>query len=99
MNTHATSAQKVHRIALPIDNLSYGGGGSLMVERALAHTPGVISAYVNSVTEMAYICYDPTQCRPEQLAEVIERAGFGPQASKPLRKGARRRGDEMLDWN
>lgn len=70
---------KEQHISLPIYNLNCGGGGSLIVEHALARTPGVIEVYVNPVTEMAYISFDPEQCTPESLAVVIGRVGYGPR--------------------
>jgi len=74
-----TPITKIQHIALPIYHLSCGGGGSLMIERALARTAGVVTVYVNSATEMAYVSYDPNQCTAEHLAATIEQAGFGPK--------------------
>src|SRR5512141_2302359 len=65
------------RITLPIDNLGCGGGGALAIERALTQAPGVMQAYVNPLTEMAYIVYDPAEANGAQLAAVIERFGNG----------------------
>jgi copper chaperone CopZ len=67
---------KTQRITLPIDDLSCGGGGALVVERALARTPGVVYVYVNPATEMAYIVYDPALSDPDRLVKVVEHAGF-----------------------
>jgi copper chaperone CopZ len=67
---------KTQRITLPIDDLSCGGGGALIVERALARTPGVVYVYVNPATEMAYIVYDPALSDPDRLVKVVEHAGF-----------------------
>lgn len=67
---------KTQRITLPIYDLSCGGGGALTVERALARTTGVVHAYVNPATEMAYVEYEPTQIDPEHLAAEVEHAGF-----------------------
>jgi len=67
---------KTQRITLPIDDLSCGGRGALIVERALARTPGVVYVYINPATEMAYIEYDPALSDPDRLVKVVEHAGF-----------------------
>lgn len=67
---------KTQRVTLPIGDLSCGGGGVLIVERALARTPGVIYVYVNPATEMAYVEYNPVLSEPERLIKVVEQAGF-----------------------
>jgi cation transport ATPase len=65
------------RITLPIYNLGCGGGGALAIERALAQVSGVAQAYVNPLTEMAYVVYDPALASTEQLRGVIDRMGYG----------------------
>lgn len=67
---------KTQRITLPIFDLSCGGGGVLIVERALARTTGVLYVYVNPAIEMAYIEYDPAQTDLQRLSAVVEHAGF-----------------------
>lgn len=64
------------RITVPIFGLGCGGGGALTVERCLATTPGVLRAYVNPLTEMAYVEYDASVVGPRQVADAIERTGF-----------------------
>jgi copper chaperone CopZ len=64
------------RITVPIEELSCGGGGSLLVERALTRVSGVVYAYVNPATEMAYIEYDPTRTDQARLMQAVVRAGF-----------------------
>jgi len=67
---------KHQRITLPVYDLSCGGGGALMIERALARTPGVVHVYVNPATEMAYIEYDPQLVDPDHLSKAVEHVGF-----------------------
>ena len=67
---------KNQRITLPIDGLNCGGGGILIVERALIKTPGVVHVYVNPATEMAYVEYDPARSEPDCLVKAVEHAGF-----------------------
>lgn len=67
---------KTVRATLPIYGLICGGGGALTVERSLARTSGVVRAYVNPFTEMAYVEYDPEFVDPGRLAEVVKRVGL-----------------------
>ena len=67
---------KNQRITLPIEDLSCGGGGVLIVERVLARTAGVVYVYVNPAMEMAYVEYDPTLADPNRLIQAVEHAGF-----------------------
>lgn len=67
---------KTQRITLPIYDLSCGGSGVLIVERALANVPGVAHVYVNPATEMAYVQYDPTVVETQQLIHAVQQAGF-----------------------
>ncbi len=67
---------KNQRITVPVYDLSCGGGRMLIIERALARTPGVVYVYVNPATEMAYVEYDPALVDPDRLATAVEHAGF-----------------------
>jgi cation transport ATPase len=64
------------RRTLGVTGLTPGAGDALKVELALEQIPGVVHAYVNPVTEMAYIEYDPEQASEDLLAAAIESAGF-----------------------
>jgi copper chaperone CopZ len=63
------------RLVLSVTGLR-GGVDALRAEAALADVPGVIHAYVNPVTEMAYIEYDAERATEHQLAAAIDSAGF-----------------------
>ncbi len=67
---------KNQRITLPIYDLGSGGGGALVIEHALAQTPGVVYVYINPSIEMAYIEFDPALSDPNSLVKVVERTGF-----------------------
>lgn len=67
---------KIARVTLAINGLALGGGGALTVERALTKVPGVVRVYVNPVTEMAYVEFDPAECSPSAFVAAVERAGF-----------------------
>ena len=64
------------RVTLPITGLLCGGGGALTLERVLQRLTGVIRAYVNPATEMAYIEYDPARTDLPALKRLIESAGY-----------------------
>ena len=63
-------------ITLPIEDFGCAGSGAIIVERALAHVPGVLHVYVNAATEMAYVQFDADRCTVEALREAVARAGF-----------------------
>ena len=69
---------KTQRITLPIHDLSSAEDGVLIIERALAQTPGVVHVYVNPSIEMAYIEFDPALSDPDSLVKVVEEADFRP---------------------
>jgi P-type Cu2+ transporter len=50
------------------------------VENQLTQVPGVTSASVNLVTEVAVVTCDPGQVRPEALAQKLTQAGFPAQS-------------------
>jgi DNA-binding response OmpR family regulator len=59
-----------------IQDFGRAGSGALIVERALARVPGVVRAYVNPATEMAWVQFDDARCQIGVLIAAVERAGF-----------------------
>jgi len=70
--------QRRARVTLPLADLMRGGGDAITVERALGEVPGVVHAYVNPSTEMAYIEYDPERTGVERLKRAVQSAGRPP---------------------
>ena len=50
----------------------------LHAEQAIAHLPGVIRAYVNPLTEMAYVEIDPTTASEDQIVAAVAHLGLRP---------------------
>jgi copper chaperone CopZ len=63
-------------LRIPIYGFGCGGAGAATIERELAAADGVLRAYVNPATEIAYIDYDPAETDPWSLARVVEEAGY-----------------------
>ena len=64
------------RLTFPIVGLGCGGEGASTVERALERTPGVVRAYVNPATEMAYVEFDPVRTDQNAFERVISSLGY-----------------------
>jgi copper chaperone CopZ len=60
------------RLTIPISGLRCAGSECYTLERALRRVPGVVDVYVNPVTEIAYIDYDPAM---PGRASVMRRTG------------------------
>ena len=71
------------RVTIAIHGLTRDGDGTLAVEQSIVQTPGVVWALVNPLTEMAYVEYDPSRVRPEQLAAAVRQVGFKADAPSP----------------
>ncbi len=66
-----------HRVlTVPIFGLTCGGGGALAAERALARTRGIVRAYVNPLTEMAYVEFAPEETDEGVVVRAIESVGL-----------------------
>lgn len=75
----------IQRATVPLSPLGCGGGSRTLVERGLLAVPGVLRAYVNPVTEMAYVEYDSTQCGETEIRAAVGRTGFGEREPIPER--------------
>ena len=65
------------RVTLPLYNLGCGSGEALAIERAIATLPGVTQVYLNQLTEMAYVVYDPALVGQQHLRAALDRLGYG----------------------
>ena len=63
------------RVTLPIFGLGCGTEAPI-VERALVKVPGVVHAYVNPATEMAYVDYHSCACNAEGLQDAVASVGL-----------------------
>ena len=86
------------RTALPLARLSCASTERFTVERILRDTPGVLDVYVNPVTEMAYVEYDPTDTEPDALFRVLGRAGFAPADRVAVRRPRPTDGQSHPTW-
>jgi len=64
------------RLTLSVTGLKACDEDAVKAEQVLEQIPGVIHAYVNPVTEMANIEYDPAVTAESDLAAVLDSAGF-----------------------
>ena len=67
---------QIEHMTIAITGLGCGGGGCLIVERAITKVRGVRRVYVNPATEMAYVDYDPQLMDRAQLIAAVERTGL-----------------------
>ena len=58
-----------------LDDATCGAGSAHTVEKALRDVPGVLRAYVNPATEVAYVEYDADRCAEDDLAKAVESTG------------------------
>lgn len=63
------------RIRIPIIGLACSAGDGLALERALSRVPGVTDAYVNCVTDTAYLDVEPEGFSAAEAARVLEAFG------------------------
>lgn len=68
---------------VPLQSLGCASGGRAAIERALLDVPGVLRAYVNPVTEMAYVEFDPALSNAQVIEAAIRRTGYAELRSVP----------------
>jgi hypothetical protein len=76
MRDEAEMPETTRRVTLALDGLAPDGSGARAVEGALRSLAGVRYVYVCTATEMAYVVYDGTRVRPDQLVTLAEQAGL-----------------------
>lgn len=67
---------ETERLTMAIYGLQPDGPGADQVKWVLAGVRGVVRAYVNPATEMAYVEYNPELGGPEELVAAVERSGY-----------------------
>lgn len=67
--------RRMGTVRIPLIGISCIAGGRVGLERALEDLRGVTSAYVNPVTESAYLHIDRRHFDVTRAVEVIERFG------------------------
>lgn len=68
-------AVETQRATVVIHHLTCAGDAQRL-EGALARLPGVVAAYVNAATEMAYVEFRPAEAAVHDLVRVIRQTGF-----------------------
>jgi cation transport ATPase len=64
------------RVTLMIHDLNSSHRSAMTIEEALLQVNGVTRVYVNHLTEVAYVEYDPVLVRPPEIAVVVRQVGF-----------------------
>ena len=63
---------QVSRLSIALRDLDRDGKDGQRLKKAIQGAPGVVSVYVSSSTEVAYILYDPSQITPAQLYKIVQ---------------------------
>lgn len=69
-------APNQERLTIAVSGLSVHPDAAGAVEHALLSVPGVVRAYVNADTEMAYVEYRTSEVAPNRLVAELEQAGY-----------------------
>lgn len=71
-----------------LENGAWPSNSPHTVEKALGQVPGVLRAYVNPITEAAYVEYDANRCSEADLTGAVESAGIHTLARAATREPA-----------
>lgn len=66
----------LQRATLPLETLGCAAA-RVPIEHALRAVPGVTHVFVNPVTEMAYVEYNPERCDEHTLRVTLAELGYG----------------------
>ena len=94
--TERTEQTSLKTVTLDVGGMKCAGCVSA-VERQLTQNPGVVSACVNLITEVAVVKYETGAVEPETLAQKLSSTGFSTQvrssdrSSQPIESVAERR--------
>lgn len=58
-----------------LDDMGCAGGSAHSIESVLTRVPGVTRAYVNPVTEMAYVEFDADRCTETDIVRAAASLG------------------------
>ena len=72
----------LQRSTLPLPTLRCAAE-AITVEHVLRAVPGVTHVFVNPVTEMAYVEFDPDKCDAHSIRAALETAGY---AASPIQR-------------
>lgn len=89
---------QINTVALDVTGMKCAGCVKA-VERQLTQNPGVISACVNLVTEIAVVEYTPELIQPQTLAENLSNRGFPSQLRQSVNEQRLRTDQEFLQKN
>lgn len=68
----------LRKVTIAIDGLNCVRCDLSPLEQKLVGLSGVATAYVNPLTEMAFVAFDPGTCQLEHIQDVIRQAGYQP---------------------
>ena len=74
---------RTQHTTVPLQSMGCASGGRAAIEQALLDIPGVLRAYVNPVTEMAYVEFDPALSDAQVIGAAIRQTGYAEMRPVP----------------